>query len=103
MIFGLDDGAAAVWVATIAAAAAIVGPIVVGIFGARIRGTVRQEAEATREQNSSQHGEGQRLVETVASSLLELHGKVDALDRKVDVVVTDVETLTSRVDNLDGG
>lgn len=99
MIFGLDDGTAAVWAATIAAIASIS----VAWLSVWTRRTVKRDGEATREQNSQQHGEGQRLVETVASSLLELHGKVDNLDSKVDVVVSDVETLTSRVDHLDGG
>lgn len=98
VIFGLDDGVAAVAVAVIAS---VVGPIVVAAISVRTHRTVREEGRRVREQNTRQHATGQRLSAEAYRAVLDLHHKIDRLDEKVDHVVAEVDARFERLEQLD--
>ena len=80
-VFGIADGAFAVIVAAVIAAAG-------GIASAVL-------SHKTRSENSTQHGESQRLLGEVVASVKEV-------TRSVGGVETAVDGLSHRIDKLDG-
>lgn len=72
------------------------GSIVTAVIAARTGRKVR----TLKNLNTDQHHQGRELLHQAASSLLELHHKVDSIDSKVDVLDACTSEMRSHMDDV---